>query len=124
MKKSMRKVRKFTLVLAALMLFACLAAVTAFAEENGIWTAVTDSEGRSVMVFTYTAPVEVEEYAPAGFADAQPIAAVDNAQQHMAAGLSADDAAPVPASSEPLLTLAVGGLFLLVLMGFALYKAI
>ena len=124
MKKNLRKVPKISLLLAVMLLLASLTAVTALAEENGYWTTAIDGEGREVMVFTYTEPVKVEEYTPAGFTDAEPIAAVDNAQQHMAAGFAADQTAPAPDSNEPLLSLAVGGMFLLVLMGFALYKAI
>ena len=54
MKKKMIKIG-----LTALLLLTMLAtAVTASAEDNGYWTTKTDASGNTVMIYTYTQPVE------------------------------------------------------------------
>lgn len=128
MKKTMKRA---VALLALLLAAACLAAVPALAEENGFWTERLDNEGRTIMVYTYTQPVEItvldgaDEQTCGLYEAAEPIAVVEEASQRLSPlTYHAESTAAAGADNANLASLSAVGVIFLAVLGFSLYKVI
>ena len=125
-----KTIKRAVLLLTLLLATACLAAVPALAEENGYWTEQPDSEGRPVLVYTYTQPVEItvldgaDEQTCGLYETAEPIAVIEQAPQRLSP--LPDRAAPAAAGADNgnLASLAAAGVLFLAALGISLYKII
>lgn len=125
-----KTIKRAVLLLTLLLATACLAAVPALAEENGYWTEQPDSEGRTVLVYTYTQPVEItvldgaDEQTCGLYETAEPIAVIEQAPQRLSP--LPDRAAPAAAGADNgnLASLAAAGVLFLAALGISLYKII
>lgn len=125
-----KTIKRAVLLLTLLLATACLAAVPALAQENGYWAERTDGEGRTVMVFTYTHPVEItvldgaDEQTCGLYETAEPIAVIEQAPQRLSPLPPRAAPAAAGADSGSLASLAVAGVLFLAALGFSLYKII